>query len=178
MIANGVTDPNELHIGWIIEGLPLFADSEALDTLFKRFEEMDREPSLVIIDTLARCFEGDENQQKDMNAFVAGVDRIRTGLNCTVIVVHHTNAEGGRERGNSVFRAATNTMIQVTQGLVGSPMVKNDGMPSPLKGLFGITCNRQKDAPDFMPGQGKLVPQPGTTSCAPLIEWLQEGTDV
>lgn len=174
MAPNGITNTSDLDIGWITEGLPVYAGSESLEALFARFAELDRNPDLVILDTLARCFEGDENLQKDMNPFVAGVDRIRTELGATVIIVHHTNADASRERGNTAFRGAANTMICVTPGILGSPTLKNDGMPGPFKTLFNIVCNKQKDAADFLPGQGKLAPVEGTESCHAIIEWMEK----
>jgi hypothetical protein len=46
-------------------------------------------------------------------------------------------------------------------------------MPGPLKSLFSIVCNKQKDAPDFLPGQGKLVPILSTESCHAIVEWME-----
>ena len=46
-------------------------------------------PTMIWLDTLARTFgAGDENSQKDMNAFVAGVDRLRD-------FAHHVGSSHG-----------------------------------------------------------------------------------
>ena len=45
--------------------------------------------SLVIIDPQYKVFEGNENEQHDMAAFYAQVDRLVSGLGCAVLVVHH-----------------------------------------------------------------------------------------
>lgn len=95
--------------------------------------EEARPPLLVIVDTLARCFIGDENQQEDMGAFVRALDTLREDHQATVLVVHHTNAGGERERGNTSFRGACDTMIQVS---------KKDSE-------LTLKCTKQKDAEPF-----------------------------
>lgn len=63
---------------------------------------------MVVIDTLARCFAGgDENRSDDMGAFIAGCDYIKQHTGATVLVVHHTgkNTDAGA-RGSSALRAA------------------------------------------------------------------------
>jgi hypothetical protein len=105
-----------------------------------------------VIDTLARCFEGDENQQEDMGRFVAGVDRLRRELTCTVLIVHHTRLDGDRERGNTAFRGAADAMISVKRkkGPQGTITVSND---------------KQKDAEEFAPLQFALEIVPEYQSC-------------
>ena len=65
-------------------------------------------PRLVVVDTLARCFGGgDENSTADMGAFVAALDRLRLRFDCAVLVVHHSGLqEQNRARGASALRAA------------------------------------------------------------------------
>ena len=63
---------------------------------------------LIVIDTLARCFAGaDENRSDEMGAFIAGCDYIKHKTGATILVVHHTgkNVEAGA-RGSSALRAA------------------------------------------------------------------------
>lgn len=71
----------------------------------------DRPPLFIIVDTLARCFEGDENQQEDMGNFIKGLDDLREQYDATVLVVHHTGKHGVEERGSSAFRGACDTMM-------------------------------------------------------------------
>ena len=89
-------------------------DGKALVQVIK---DAQCEPSLVVIDTLARCFgEGDENAAKDMNAFVAGADRIKDAFpQATVLVIHHTGKDTSRgERGSSALRGAADTVMELT----------------------------------------------------------------
>lgn len=71
-------------------------------------------PAMIWLDTLARTFgAGDENSQKDMNAFVQGIDRLRDHFGCLVGVVHHTGKEETRGlRGSSALYAAMDTVIR------------------------------------------------------------------
>lgn len=147
--SNGVS-PDAAHIGWLIEAIPINNDSEDMDILFERLgNELEINPSLVIIDTLARCFDGDENQQEDMGRFVAGADRIRQEFKSTVIVVHHTRLDGERERGNTAFRGAADTMCAVER--------KN--------GVITLKCNKQKDAEEFVDHAFALSVIPQHESC-------------
>ncbi|WP_445773836.1 helicase RepA family protein [Shewanella sp.] len=63
---------------------------------------------LVIIDTLARSFGGaDENQAKDMGAFISACDQIRANTGATLLVIHHSGVQDKeRARGSSSLRAA------------------------------------------------------------------------
>jgi hypothetical protein len=74
-------------------------------------------PGLVIIDTLARCFAGDENSQQDMSRFVYSLDMLRDVYGCSVLVVHHANKTekqgAGRVRGSSVLYGAVDVSLQL-----------------------------------------------------------------
>jgi|GEM_PF-5997418 len=65
-------------------------------------------PRLIILDTLATCFGGgDENSTGDMNKFFDGLRMLRDRLDCCVMFVHHTgHKDKDRARGSSVLYAA------------------------------------------------------------------------
>lgn len=96
-------------------------------------------PVLIIIDTLARNFGGqDENSTQAMNLFVANLDLIRsTFKGATVLVVHHTgHGNGDRGRGSSVLRGALDTEIKVEklgEVVTMSVVSQKDGEPTPPK---------------------------------------------
>ena len=138
------------RIGWLIESIPVNADSEQMTTLIDRIaDEVQTKPGLIVIDTVARCFDGNENEQEDMGRFVAGIDWLRFEFQCTVLAVHHTNVAGIRERGNTAFRGAADTMLSV------------EGPDD----LVTIICNKQKDAEEFEPIELEIQQIPGTDSC-------------
>lgn len=62
---------------------------------------------LVIIDTLARCMDGDENSVKDMNLAIKGCDRIREKTGSAVMLVHHSGKDQSKGmRGSTALLGA------------------------------------------------------------------------
>lgn len=151
---------NDVNLAWLIEGITVNPDSEDMDVLFKRLDEgiNDQRPSLVIIDTLARCFDGDENLQEDMGRFIGGVDRLRREFAATVLVVHHTRLDAERERGSTAFRGAADTMLSVAR--------------DPDDATVTLKCNKQKDAEEFSPKTLALAAVPQFDSCV-LRDWQE-----
>lgn len=143
--------PQEARMGWLMEAMPVAGDSEDVDRLLARIHELHQEPVLIVIDTLARCFDGDENQQLDMGRFVKGVDRLRQACGATLVVVHHTRLDGERERGNTAFRGAADTMLSVSM--------------NKANGLITVKCSKQKDAEAFDDLQMRLQTVPESDSC-------------
>jgi RecA/RadA recombinase len=78
-------------------------------------DSIGEDVKLIVIDTLARSFAGDENSASDMGAFVKSCDRIRERTGATVLVIHHSgkDAEKGA-RGSSALRAACDFEFKVT----------------------------------------------------------------
>lgn len=63
-------------------------------------------PGLVVIDTLARSFGGgEENSSVDMGQFMARITELSAERKVSVLVVHHLNATGTKERGHTSFKA-------------------------------------------------------------------------
>jgi hypothetical protein len=59
---------------------------------------MNEKPVMIVVDTLNRNFGlGNENDSKDMTAFVEGMDTLREATGATVLVVHHCG-HGAKER--------------------------------------------------------------------------------
>lgn len=94
-------------------------------------------PQLVVIDTLARNFAGDESSPKDMGAFVEGCEYLRRELDTAVLVVHHMGVKTDRERGTGALRNATFAMFKT-----GDPRYNDRG-----GGSVEVSCDRMKDAP-------------------------------
>lgn len=142
MIEHKVTNPDDVDIAWLTESIAIANDSEDYEAFFNRIDnELQRKPVLIVIDTLARCFDGDENQQEDMGRFIGGVDRLRREYDATVIVVHHTRLGADRERGSTAFRGAADTMVAVKR--------LRDGEVE-------LSCNKQKDSEEFLTRQFEM----------------------
>lgn len=109
---------NKHNDGELIDGLyridhPISMTSigelNQLITTIKGIEEQRGERfGLIIIDTLARCFGGgDENKAEDMNRFIAACDRLKATVGATVLIVHHSGVgDKERARGSSSLKAA------------------------------------------------------------------------
>jgi hypothetical protein len=102
-------------------------------------DELDMDgfqPSLLVIDTLARSFVGmDENGQRDAGLWVNSADALRQ-RGMAVLVLHHTkkNTEFGlRERGSGAFLGAMDTSFVLERN------------PEGMKGYAKLSCNKQKD---------------------------------
>lgn len=153
----------QANVAWLIESIPVHGESDQVDRLIKRISrEVDTEPSLIVVDTLARCFDGDENQQQDMGRFIQGIDKLRLEWGAAALVIHHTRLAGDRERGNTAFRGAADTMLSVHRAGQSGHARRTNGLT--------LSCNKQKDAEEFEPIGLKLVPVGETDSCV-----IQEG---
>jgi hypothetical protein len=71
-----------------------------------------------------------------MSLVVAALNRLRTTLSCTVLVLHHTKKDGEVERGSSVLRGASDTMVQVTLD---------------ADEVHTVSCAKQRDGRPFEP---------------------------
>jgi KaiC/GvpD/RAD55 family RecA-like ATPase len=76
--------------------------------------------ALIVVDTLSRALAGgDENSSVDMGYIVNHFDVLRSVTSAHLMVVHHSgkNAAAGA-RGHSLLRAATDTEIEVGDGII------------------------------------------------------------
>jgi hypothetical protein len=119
---------------FIIQAVQVHQPNE-VDELLQAISQLPAPPGLIVIDTLARCFVGgDENSARDAGLFVAGLDRIRTATGAMVLVVHHNN-KGGAGRGSSAFPGAMDTIIEAKKQTT----------------TITLKCLKQKDADEFEP---------------------------
>lgn len=111
----------------------VMTDAEQVAQLERTILALGIVPKLVIFDTVARCFRGNENSAEDMTRFVEHCDRLRHRTGAAVLVVHHTGWQGEHSRGSTVLPAALDTEITV----------ERDGDRAIVK------CTKQKDAEPF-----------------------------
>ena len=151
--------PIKINMRFVTEPVIVTATSEDIDVLIYRIRQaidwhdvgwFDEEtgidydhetarewPKLIVIDTLARCFIGNENQQEDMGQFVQGVDRLKIAFNASVLIIHHTGKDGKSERGSTALGGACDTIYRLdveTEGilLLTNEKMKDSREPSPL----------------------------------------------
>ena len=102
-----------------LSGLPFFKSSRSViltdeDQVEELRDVVDAmvdeygQPSLVVVDTLARAMgAADENSTKEMGAFIRVIDEIKDDYSCTVLAVHHTgHGNKDRARGSSSLLGA------------------------------------------------------------------------
>ena len=88
--------------------------AECAEVISEMCAEHGAKPSMILIDTVARCFPGDENKTEDMAKFVSALDQHLKDMDVAVVIVHHSTKSGSDLlRGSSVLRAALDGLIEV-----------------------------------------------------------------
>lgn len=92
---------------------PLYVREEGtVEAFIEELQERDINPKLVVLDTLSRSFGGgEENASADMGHFVDQMTKLAQECRMATLIVHHTNAQGVRERGSTAFRGAADAMF-------------------------------------------------------------------
>lgn len=104
-------------------------------------------PVLIVVDTLARNFGGDENSATDMGQFVRNADALRRRWSATVLIVHHSGKDGDRgARGSSALKGAADAEYEVSRN-------EDDK-------LVRLTPRKMKDAEEPEPLAFELVTVP------------------
>ncbi len=100
----------DLHDLWLLPAATNLLDSTACAALEREVAALSPAPALIVVDTLARHFGGDENAAGDMGRFIVACDRLRTLTGACVLVIHHEGKAGGY-RGSSSFEGGLDTLI-------------------------------------------------------------------
>ena len=101
-------------------------------------ENPTKEIKLIVVDTLARFFLGEENSSKDMGMLIANLTHIAKTLDINVMTVHHTGKDETKgPRGSSVLKSACDYAITVS--------ADKDNLLAELK------CSKAKDSEEFKP---------------------------
>lgn len=133
----GYPDLSNLHISRSV----ISFDAAGIRAVISEIRELEastgQKVALIVVDTLARHLQGDENSTRDMSDFVRVVDSLRDAFpGSTVIIVHHTgnNVEhGDRSRGSSALKAACDFEIKCDKGLLTFTKVKDGEQPEPIE---------------------------------------------
>lgn len=88
---------------------------------------------LIVLDTLARNFDGDENSSDAIGKFIHACDLVKDTINASILCVHHSGKDTSRGgRGSSALNAACDFEFQVTH--------------DSKTGLTTLSNTKQKDA--------------------------------
>jgi hypothetical protein len=101
---------------FLLEGVQI-REQQDVELLAGRIDELEITPVLIVVDTLARCFVGgDENSAQEMGEFIGGLDWLKQKTGAAVMVLHHTGKKAQEmERGSTALRAAADVMIHVAK---------------------------------------------------------------
>lgn len=99
-------------ITFVLGQVDLFDPDDLME--FSRLAELYN-PAMIVVDTFAMCSgEADENNSRDMSRIVQGSKAMSRTLTAAIVIVHHTNAEGRKERGSKILRNSCDTIIRVS----------------------------------------------------------------
>ncbi len=116
-------EPADVPFYLVPASLNLIAECEDLVAAI-RAELGTTEPVVVVLDTLNRSIEGDENSSEDMTAYIRAAGVIQEAFGCAVIVVHHCGVEGKRPRGHTSLEGAVDVQIAVKRDDAGTITAK------------------------------------------------------
>lgn len=112
------------------------ADDRQVDMLIR---SVPPETKLIVLDTLNRCMEGDENSAADVRAFVSGCDRVKEETGATIVIVHHSGKDAKKGmRGSSALLGAVDVAISVQKDDTNEEFVT-------------VRCADMKDFEEFSP---------------------------
>jgi len=131
-----ITSLRPLGVHFLPHAIDL-SDAAAVNEVVEELRQLADPPVLIVIDTLARSMGvGDENSSQLMSSLIRAADRLRAGLNATVLFIHHTTKKDKREeRGSGQLRGAADMMAVVVR--TGHELV--------------LSCEKSKDYPPFEP---------------------------
>lgn len=113
-------------------------------------------PVLIVIDTMARNFGGDENSATDVGSFVRNADALRRHWKATVLIVHHSGKDGEKgARGSSALKGAADAEYEVSR--------------SDEDKLIRLTPRKMKDAEEPPPLAFELVGVPVRDDTGALV---------
>jgi hypothetical protein len=133
-LANGKPDTSLFHSTQSVisfEGSELKAAADELKLYEK---EKSHKVALIIIDTLARHLDGDENSSNEISKFINKVDGLRGAFpGSSAIIVHHSgHGKDNRARGSSALKAAMDFEICCNNNALTFTKMKDGAHPDPI----------------------------------------------
>ncbi|HSH80026.1 MAG TPA: AAA family ATPase [Herpetosiphonaceae bacterium] len=111
------------------------------------------QPKLIVIDTLANCMVGaEEDRSSDMGRAIDALNYLRRQTGAAIFVCHHTGWSDQHERGSSALRAACRVVTKLSQS--------DDG-------LLTLTCEKANGSQRFEPRYFRLIPKEDSVALIP-----------
>lgn len=104
---------------WLSKGGCDLNTKDGLRRVVDAVRELPTTPSVIVVDTLHRFLNGDENKAQDAKTMLDACAELMEAFQCTVILVHHTGVSDEaqhRARGSSAWRGALDIEISVVPG--------------------------------------------------------------
>ena len=117
-------------------------DLNAFIAMLKAEDMRPHKIGLIVVDTLARAMAGgDENSPVDMGAVVTNVGAVQAAIDAHIMIVHHTGKDKAKgARGHSSLRAATDTELEVSEGLIA--VTKQRDLDKSWTSAFSLNVHR------------------------------------
>lgn len=115
------------------------AHRKDLIEMIKQLEEQEKtKVELIVVDTLARCMDGDENSSNDMSEFVNACDSLREATDSSILCVHHSGKDVNKgARGSNTLLAAVDYEFKMLR--------------SKTKNTIKLVNTKQKEADKLAP---------------------------
>ena len=116
----------ELQERFLYEASPMLMYLDEEEN-FNRFLAALRtiQPKVIILDCLAACFGGDENDSRDVAQFIEKMSILKQEFEASLIIVHHTNKQNlipnsvDRARGHSRLAGWVDTLVYMAEQPTG-----------------------------------------------------------
>jgi hypothetical protein len=96
--------------------------------------QVDRPPTVVVLDTLNRSIDGSESKDADMGAYLAAAEVIADAFYCVVIIVHHCGVDDTRPRGHTSLPGAVAAQIAIKRNAAGHITAEVEAMKDGAEG--------------------------------------------
>ena len=119
-----------------ISNMPvLLSKAEQYEFLREEIAGFDIPPVLIIIDTLAKNFGGNENSAEDMGAFLDNLGKLSREFEATVLIIHHCGHDGSHARGSYALHAGVDAEYQAIADKGNKTLIlKNEKMKDAEEG--------------------------------------------
>lgn len=162
----------ELPDNFYVCTVPLvLSHSEHVEFITEQISKLPEVPALVVVDTLAQTFSGDENSASDIGAYLRGLNTMRAALHCALLVIHHSgHSAAERPRGSSALTANVDFLLGAfkpdgTEHVARIEVVKQkDGerLPSQTFSLERIVLGADEDGDEISSLVALWADQAGT----------------
>lgn len=99
--------------------------SEGYHIVLSNIRRLNIKPKVIVVDTLHRFLQGDENSAQDTKTMLDSCSALMTEFNCSVLLVHHTGVNDEaqhRARGSSAWRGALDIEISIVPAKGDGPI--------------------------------------------------------